>query len=65
MSIIRLAGTCPDGHTCPAIFKTDAGTLIIQGRHVQPEALGDLGLGDGECAVEIPADLLRRVVDQC
>lgn len=56
--IVRvLADTgCRDG-TCPAIYATERGTVVIQGQLVNDT---DVTLGEGEVLVEIPAELLRQ-----
>ena len=51
-------GGCDDG-TCPAIYLTDQGTLIVQGAIVtDPDALAAMNLPEHETAVEVPASLL-------
>jgi len=65
MELIRLGGDCPDGTTCPAVFATDAGTAIVQGRHPDSATLAALRLGEDEYAVEIPVDLLREAAGRC
>jgi len=51
-----IAGGCFDG-TCPTIYETGNGTVVVQGRQVQDS---DVPLGEGEVLVEIPADLLKQ-----
>jgi hypothetical protein len=51
-----IAGGCFDG-TCPTIYETGNGTVVVQGRQVQDS---DVPLGEGEALVEIPADLLKQ-----
>jgi hypothetical protein len=65
VKLTQLGGECPDGNTCPAVFATDEGTMIVQGRRVTGETLGMLRLGDDEYAVEVPVELLREVAGQC
>jgi hypothetical protein len=51
--------SCSDGKTCPALAHTETGSYVVVGRVVtDPEALGALGIGPGEMAVEVPAPLL-------
>lgn len=47
--------------SCPALYATDRGTFVVQGKTVtDPEAIADLrDLGAGETVVEVPADVLR------
>jgi hypothetical protein len=58
VKLTQLSGRCPDGATCPALFATDQGTVIVQGRRVAQDTLGMLRLGENEYAVEVPAELL-------
>jgi hypothetical protein len=63
---LELLRGCSDGKTCPAVHRTDRGTVVIQGWAVtDPEALRDLSLPPGELAVEIPADLVAEVLRAC
>lgn len=46
---------------CPALYATDRGTYVVQGKIViDPDAIADLrDLADDESCVEVPADVLR------
>jgi hypothetical protein len=55
MKLIKIAG-CASG-TCPAIYRTDNGTLVVQGATVDPATAG-IDVPAGEQLVEIPAALL-------
>jgi hypothetical protein len=58
MRLTRLAGGC-EGGTCPTVYRTDRGTLVVQGTVVaDPEALSGVDLPAHETLVEVPADLL-------
>lgn len=48
------------GGTCPTIYESDRGTLIIQGYPVDPARAG-VSVPDGESLVEIPAELLASL----
>jgi len=51
-------GGCDDG-TCPTVYATDRGTLVVQGGVVtDPDALAAMDLPEHETAVEVPAALL-------
>jgi hypothetical protein len=65
VTLILLAGECPDGNTCPTVFATDEGTVIVQGRRATGETLGMLRLANDEFAVEIPMELLREAAGRC
>jgi hypothetical protein len=58
---LRLLGT-ESGHTgCPALYATDRGTFVVQGKRVtDPAAIADLvDVRDDEFYVEVPRGLLR------
>jgi len=50
---------CRDG-TCPTIYDTDRGTVVVQGYVVTDS---DVTPPEGEALVEIPAELLTRAND--
>lgn len=60
---LTFRGTNSSSGSCPSVYETDRGTLVVQGYKVtDPEALAALrerGLPDHEDAVEVPLDLLR------
>jgi hypothetical protein len=61
-TLIRSAGDCDDGDTCPAKFATSAGTFVIVGREITDAAeRATLRVGPGETAVEIPAHISPEV----
>lgn len=63
VKLIR-GGDCGDGKTCPALHRTDRGTVVVRGWEVtDAEMLGQLHLSAGEQAVEVPAALLAEVLD--
>jgi hypothetical protein len=55
MKLTPLRGACRDG-TCPTIYATDRGTVVVQG-YIVTDA--DLTVPEGEALVEIPAELLN------
>ncbi len=62
---LRLLGT-DNGHTgCPALYATDPGTYVVQGKLVTDQAaIADLvAVRDDEFYVEIPTALLRFARD--
>jgi hypothetical protein len=56
----RLAGSCA-GTSCPTLYATDRGTLVVQGYVLTDDASRQLSLPPGEAAVEIPVELVRQV----
>jgi hypothetical protein len=62
---VTFLGTNSVQGNCEALYATDRGTLLVQGKIVtDPEALATIqntyaGLGEDETVVEIPADLVR------
>jgi hypothetical protein len=44
---------------CPTVYRSDRGTLVVQGYAVSAERAG-VELSDGELLVEIPIELLTQ-----
>ena len=64
MLVELIRGNCGDSKVCPALHRTDRGTVVVQGWAVtDAELLGRLDLPAGEEAVEVPAGLLAEVLD--
>ncbi len=59
VKLTRRMGMCRDG-TCPTIYDTDRGTVVVQGYVVTDS---DVTPPEGEALVEIPAELLTRAND--
>jgi hypothetical protein len=57
---LELVTTLCGGGSCPTVYRTNRGTLVVQGY-----AVGDAGvdLPAGELLVEIPADLLAAAAE--
>jgi hypothetical protein len=51
-----LASACRDG-TCPAVYRTEQGTIVVQGYPVE-------GAPEGEMRVEVSADLLKEALER-
>ncbi|MEV2276253.1 hypothetical protein AB0I72_11745 [Nocardiopsis sp. NPDC049922] len=61
MELKRISGDCWDGD-CPAVYATDRDTYIVQGYTISdPKVLADLGLPNGESAVEVPVEMLKGI----
>ena len=58
---LELVTTLCGGGSCPTVYRTNRGTLVVQGYPVAPAEAG-IDLPDGEFLVEIPADLLAAAV---
>jgi hypothetical protein len=58
---MRLLGTSSGKNGCPALYVTDRGTYVVQGKRVtDAEAIAALvDVRNDEFYVEIPKDLLR------
>lgn len=58
---MRLLGTSSGKNGCPALYVTDRGTYVVQGKRVtDAEAIAALvDVRDDEFYVEIPTNLLR------
>jgi hypothetical protein len=55
-----VASLCGSG-SCPTVYRTDRGTLVVQGYTVTA-AQADVDLPPGEQLVEIPAELLAAAI---
>lgn len=58
---LTFVGTNSSGGNCPAVYKTDRGTVVVQGWKLPEgdEAWSDLvNVADNETAIEIPLALL-------
>ncbi|MET7396948.1 hypothetical protein ABZS66_26040 [Dactylosporangium sp. NPDC005572] len=58
---LTLVTTLCGGGTCPTVYRTDRGTLVIQGYTVTAENVA-IDLPAGEQLVEIPAELLAAAM---
>ncbi|GAA4588093.1 hypothetical protein GCM10023107_08190 [Actinoplanes octamycinicus] len=58
MSLQVVASSCTAG-SCPTIYRTDSGSVVVQGYFVPAERTG-VEVPDGEMLVEIPAELLAE-----
>ena len=58
---LEFPGTDSRDGDCPTLYRTDRGTIVVQGYKVtDPEALADLrDLAENETVVEVPEKLLR------
>lgn len=54
----RIAGICQDSDICPTVYKTDRGTVVVQGDQLSPGSLKLITLPSGETAAEIPVSVL-------
>ena len=57
LTLEHVATLCGNG-SCPTVYRTDRGTLVIQGYAVAGEQAG-IDVPAGELLVEIPADLIK------
>jgi hypothetical protein len=62
---LRLLGTDSGHNGCPALYATDRGTYVVQGKRVtDPAAIADLvDVRDDEFYVEIPRGLMRFALE--
>ncbi len=58
MKLVPLTRQCFNGD-CPAVYATDHGTIVIQGKLLAPSPVQ---LGEGEAAIEIPAEVFDQAV---
>lgn len=52
---------CKNGN-CPSVYRTDRGTIVVQGYTVDSELAEGLTIPPGESLVEIPLDVLKDAV---
>lgn len=57
---LRKVSDCED-KTCPAVYVSDRGTVVVQGDPV-PDTTEGLTLGQGESAVELPREIVLGAV---
>lgn len=61
---LRGNDSCSSGRTCPAVKRTEGGSLVIVGAVItDPAILAQLGIGPGETAIEIPGGLIPELAD--
>ncbi|MCU7730329.1 hypothetical protein ODJ79_41985 [Actinoplanes sp. KI2] len=58
---LALVATLCGGGSCPTVYRTDRGTLVVQGYTVSADNV-DINLPAGEQLVEIPAELLAAAL---
>lgn len=61
LNLHMLAKACA-ASGCPTIYRSDRGTLVVQGYAVSARQAG-IDLPDGELLVEIPVDLLTQMAN--
>jgi len=62
LDLQRISLPCAGG-SCPTVYRTNRGTLVVQGTPLSAEAAG-LDLPEDEILVEIPEELLNAIVDR-
>jgi hypothetical protein len=62
LNLQSIAYSCTSG-SCPTVYRTDRGTLVVQGYLVDAAEAG-VEIPEGERLVEIPIDLLLAAVDK-
>jgi hypothetical protein len=58
---LTLVTTLCGGGTCPTVYRTDRGTLVVQGYTVAANNV-DIDLPAGEQLVEVPVELLAAAM---
>jgi hypothetical protein len=59
----KLAGDCASS-SCPTVYATDRGTVVVQGYVLDAAGVKQLVLPTGESAVEVPAALILEAARQ-
>jgi hypothetical protein len=64
MSMEHLRLLTPDcaGKNCPRVFRSDSGSLVVQGLRVSPELRAQLDPEQNEEVVELPGHLVDDLV---
>jgi hypothetical protein len=60
ISPLTVLATCTGG-TCPTVYATGRGTVLVQG-YIVTAATAGVQVPEGEQLVEIPSDLLARAL---
>ena len=60
---LRIIATLCGAGGCPTVYRTDRGTLVVQGSPVSAQDAG-IDLPPDEILVEIPEELLNAIVDR-
>jgi hypothetical protein len=60
LKVTVMAKLCAAGD-CPTVYRTDRGTVVVQGNRVSAEEIG-IVLPPNELLVEIPPELLAAAV---
>jgi hypothetical protein len=63
LAVVETIAESCSSNTCPAIYRTDRGSLIVRGYSVSAAAVG-VPLSEGEDLVEIPLRLLLSAIDE-
>ena len=60
VKLVKVSGDadCKNGN-CPTVYRTDRGTVVVQGYAVDSEQAEGLTIPAGESLVEIPLDVLQ------
>ncbi|MFE1165707.1 hypothetical protein [Nocardiopsis sp. NPDC058789] len=61
MKLTWIASECGNRRTCPTVYATDRGTLVVQGYILADKDITGINIPDGESVVEIPLALLQEV----
>jgi|BarGraNGADG00312_1021997.scaffolds.fasta_scaffold00306_4 hypothetical protein len=61
MELRKLGPDDCNGKSCPAVYRTDRGSLVVQGSRVADAV--SIDVPDSETLVEIPSDLLKKLVE--
>jgi len=66
MKMVKLTGgtTGCYGGSCPAIYRTDRGTFVVQGNLIPVADIPEVAVPSHEGIVEIPETLVRALVSQ-
>ena len=58
---LNSGGQACAGGACPAIYETDEGDFVVQGKQLDSSSLSGIKLGQNENAVIIPKSILKSI----
>lgn len=65
MKLRQIVDMCCKGLNCPAVFEDmETGAILVQGRRLSSVNRSTIALGDDEEVVEVPRDLMDKLVQE-
>jgi hypothetical protein len=64
MKLEKVIGSGCAGGDCPAIYRTDRGTFVVQGNRVKATEVSQLHVPEHEVLTEIPEELVQSLASR-